>query len=178
MRRDATFRGLWAVHDFLESLRTLGGPAGIQRGTRVRTTSSTHFAAAMTLTVVLLSGLLELAEAAEYRPTFCGDIIMGYVPLGERVETEGWLWSFKDEIFLKPNQPSAMAPLTIDVGTLSAETVARIKAECTANYIATSAGCPAIVRGRHVLVVGKRGLLADEIRFNPINLERRTCRLR
>ena len=106
-------------------------------------------------------------EADEYRPTFCGDIIMGYVPLGERVETEGWLWSFKDEIFLKPNQPSAMAPLTIDMGTLSAETVARIKANCTANYIGTSAGCPAIVRGTHVLAVGRRGLLAEEIRFQP-----------
>jgi hypothetical protein len=133
----------------------------------VHTTSSTNFAAAMTLTVVLLSGLLELAEAAEYRPTFCGDIIKGYVPLGERVETEGLLWSFKDEIFLKPNQPSAMAPLTIDVDTLSAETVARIKANCAANCIGTSAGCPVIVRGTHVLAVGRRGLLAEEIRFQP-----------
>ena len=98
---------------------------------------------------------------------FLRDIIMGYVAVGERVETEGWLWSFKDEIFLKPNQPSAMAPLAIDVGTLSAETVARIKANCTANYIGTSAGCPAIVRGTHVLAVGRRGLLAEEIRFQP-----------
>jgi hypothetical protein len=127
------------------------------------TTSSAHFAAATTL-IMLSSGLLELAEAAEYKPTFCGDIIMGYVPLGQRLETEGWLWSFEDEIFLKPNQPSAMPPLAIDVGSLSGETVARIKADCTANYIGTSAGCPATVRGR---VIGKREFLAEEIRFQP-----------
>jgi hypothetical protein len=129
--------------------------------------TSSHFAAALTLMVVLLSGLLEFAGAAEYRPIFCGDIIMGYVPLGERLETEGWLWSFEDKIFLKPNQPSAMAPLTIDVGKLSGETVARIKVDCTANDIGTSAGCAAVVRGRYVLVVGKRGLVAEEIRFQP-----------
>jgi hypothetical protein len=90
VRRAATFRGLWAVQDFPQWLRTLGGQAGIQRGTRMRRTSSTHFAAAMTVTVLLLSGLLELAKAAEYRPTFCGDIIMGYVPLGERVRKVGY----------------------------------------------------------------------------------------
>ncbi len=120
-----------------------------------------------TLTLLLSWSPIELTEAAEYRPAFCGDIIMGYRAVGERLETQGWLWSFEDRIFLKPNQPSAMAPLLIDPGTVSAETITRIKADCAANYIGTSAGCRIIVRGKHVLLEGKRGLLADEIQFQP-----------
>ncbi len=104
-------------------------------------------------------------EAAPYRPAHCSDIILGYVALGEAVETQGWLTSVKDGIFLKPNQPSAMAPLLVNVSALSGETNVRIKAECAADDFATGGGCHVIARGKVTLVGERHGLSADEIQI-------------
>ena len=59
---------------------------------------------------------LSVAQPSEYRKTHSGDIISGYVPEGEAVETSGYLWFSEMDAFLNVARPSARAPLLIDVG--------------------------------------------------------------
>jgi len=98
---------------------------------------------------------------AAYRKVYCGDIIQGYVPLGQSIETSGHIWYLPTGVFLLPNLISAQNPLVIDVSAMPAENRTRLLT-CRASALYVG-GCDTLIWGDTGLVDGRRGIFAHEI---------------
>ena len=97
--------------------------------------------------------LITRAQPGEYRKVHSGDIVPGYVPDGQLIETDGYLWVSATGVFLNVDPISARPPLFVDASGVPLEMLAKIRAACTAERPSLSGGCRVVVRGR----VGNRG---------------------
>ena len=84
---------------------------------------------ALTFITALVVGTALQAEPLTYKPIGSNDARR--LAEGERVETRGHLWVSLSGVFLNFNQPSAQVPTGIDITNVAAETVRRLKAECS-----------------------------------------------
>jgi hypothetical protein len=110
----------------------------------------------------------ERPKMDQYRRVYAGDLVSGDVRSGEKIETVGYLGVRRGEVLLKPNLPSAQAPLPIDVSRLSSEAVRQIGVSCTAeNEALTIGGCMAHIHGQVTPVNNRPGLIADTIVVIP-----------
>jgi hypothetical protein len=125
-----------------------------------------HAAAGSVFLLVLAAGAAPQAQQPTYERFSSGEIIQGYVPDGEWVETSGHFWISPSGIFLNFNLPSAMAPLLIDVANVAPDSVSQLRAECSASR-QFDGGCPAVVRGQVGLVGNRKGIMAREIEILP-----------
>jgi hypothetical protein len=114
----------------------------------------------------LIVGAASQVRAQVHKDVGSNDIILGYVPDGEWVETTGHAWQSPDGVFLNVNRPSAMVPLRIDIANVAPDSVARFKAECSAPR-QFEGGCDAVVRGQVTTVRGGKGILARELHIGP-----------
>ena len=113
----------------------------------------TKISAALALFVFGLALNLPLgAQPGEYKKVYSGDILPGYVPEGQLVETDGYLWVTSTGVLLNVDPISARWPLFVDVAGVPPDMLAKVKAACTSERPSLTAGCRAVVRGR----VGKR----------------------
>jgi hypothetical protein len=112
-----------------------------------------------------------VAQPAEHKKVYSGDILAGYVPVGQLIESEGYLWVSSTDVLFNAAVMSAQAPLIIDVAGVPPDMLAKVKAACTTERPSVTAGCQAVVRGR----VGKiriddyehAGIFATFIAFQP-----------
>jgi hypothetical protein len=118
----------------------------------------------LTCILVLVAGSALQAHAQVYQRVGSNDIILGYVPDGEWVETAGHAWQSPDGVFLSVNRASAMVPLRIDTANLASDNVGRLKAECSAPR-QFDGGCDVIVRGQVKRVGSERSVVAREIQI-------------
>jgi hypothetical protein len=125
-----------------------------------------HAAAGFAFVLALAAGPALHAQQPAYKQVSSGEIIQGYVPDGEWVETNGHFWLSPGGIFLNFNLPSAMVPLRIDVANVSPDSVSRLKAECSAPR-QFDGGCNAVVRGQVGMVGNRKGIMAREIEILP-----------
>ena len=58
--------------------------------------------------------LITRAQPGEYRKVYSGDIVPGYVPDGQLIETDGYLWVSATGVFLNIDPISARPPLFVD----------------------------------------------------------------
>ncbi len=114
------------------------------------------------LVLSLATGPALQAQEPAYKRISSNEIIQGYVPDGEWVETSGHLWVSPHGVFLNFNRPSAMVPLRIDVTNVAPDSASRLKAECSAPR-QFDGGCNALVRGRVGAVGDRKGIVAREI---------------
>ena len=111
---------------------------------------------------IVTMGSRSFAQSGEYRLVYVGDIIMGYVPDGELIETSGHIWFRESGALLNVSAPSAHVPLRVDVSAVPVDQ--RTKwAACFASGQGFGGGCQAVVRGRTAVVEGRRGVFAREI---------------
>jgi len=94
------------------------------------------------------------AQDVEHKKVNARDILPGYVPDGQLIETQGYLWVSATGVFFNVNAVSAMAPLVIDVTEVPADILAKVKSDCASEQPRLTGGCQAVVRGR----VGKMRL--------------------
>jgi hypothetical protein len=118
------------------------------------------------MVLALVAGSASQAPAQVYKRTGSNEIIQGYVPDGEWVETTGHAWQSPHGVFLNFNLPSAMVPLRIDIANVAPDSVARLKAECSAPR-QFDGGCDAVVRGQVTTIGGRKGIVAREIQIRP-----------
>jgi hypothetical protein len=118
------------------------------------------------IVLALVAGSASQAPAQVYKGVGSNDIILGYVPDGEWVETTGHAWQSPDGVFLNFNRASAMVPLRIDIANVAPDSIARLKAECSAPR-QFDGGCNAVVRGQVTTVGGGKGIMAREIQIRP-----------
>ena len=97
--------------------------------------------------------LITRAQPNEYQKVYSGDILPGYVPVGQLIETDGYLWVASTGVFLNVDPISARPPLFVDVSGVPLDMLAKVRTACTAERPSLSGGCRAVVRGR----VGNRG---------------------
>jgi hypothetical protein len=98
--------------------------------------------------VSLLSPSL-VAQPAEHKKASTGDILYGDVPVGQLIESKGYLWVTSTDVLFKPHPASAQAPLFIDMAGVPPDMFAKVKAACTTEHFSMTAGCQAVVvRGR------------------------------
>ena len=122
--------------------------------------------AAPVIVLALVAGATLQVRAQVHKKVGSNDIILGYVPEGEWVETTGHAWHSASGVFLNFNRPSASVPLRIDIANVAPDSVARFKAECSAPR-QFDGGCDAIVRGQVTKVGGEKGIAAREIQIRP-----------
>lgn len=93
-----------------------------------------------------------LAQPSEYEKVYSGDIFPGYVPDGQWIETDGYLWVSSTGVFLNVDPISARPELFVDVAGVPPDMLAKVTTACASERPSLTAGCRAVVRGR----VGKR----------------------
>jgi hypothetical protein len=141
---------------------------------RRRVTIMQRKAGAAAFALVLLGAVLGsplAAQIVEYKKVYSGDILPGYVPEGQLIETEGYLWVSSNGVFFNVAALSARWPLIIDVTEVPADMLAKVKSGCASERPSFTSGCQAVVRGR----VGKirdgggdrRGIFATSIAPQP-----------
>ncbi len=116
--------------------------------------------------LALVAGSASQAPAQVYMEAGSNNIIQGYVPDGEWVETTGYAWQSPAGVFLNFNRLSAMAPLRIDIANVAPDSVARFKAECSTPR-QFDGGCEAVIRGQVTTEGGRKGIAAREIQIRP-----------
>ena len=92
--------------------------------------------------------LITRAQPNEYQKVYSGDILPGYVPDGQLIETDGYLWVASTGVFLNVDPISARPPLFVDVSGVPLDMLAKVRTACTAERPSLSVGCRAVVRGR------------------------------
>jgi hypothetical protein len=88
------------------------------------------------------------AQSSEYKKVYSGDILPGYVKVGELIETDGYLWVSSTGVFLNVAPMSARLPLFVDVSGLPVDMLAKVRSVCTSESPSMTGGCLAVVRGR------------------------------
>lgn len=96
-----------------------------------------------------------------YRDVYLGDIILGYVPSGERIETTGDLRWTGSQLLLGVSPASAMVPLVVNVSALPAEQIETLHQRCAAAR--GRPGCTIKIRAQVGTVEDGRGLIAHAI---------------
>jgi hypothetical protein len=89
-----------------------------------------------------------VAQPVEHKKVYSGDILPGYVPEGQLIETEGFLWVSSRGVQLNVDPVSARAPLIVDVAGVPPDMLAKVKATCATEQPSLTSGCRAVVRGR------------------------------
>ena len=127
--------------------------------------STSKFGALAAATTSLLASFAPSAASAEtiYRRVHAGDIIMGYVPAGEPIETSGYFWFSDGAAFLNVARPSAHVPLMVDVTRLPPQKKAKAQSACASTTGLNGGGCQLTIRGVTAMVSGRRAVLASDI---------------
>lgn len=98
-----------------------------------------------------------------YQRVYSGDIIMGYVPAGQSIETSGYLWFSDAGVFLNVGRASAHVPLIVDVSRLPPAQRVQIQIACSAAAAGRSGGCDVTIRGHTATVGSRHAVLAEDI---------------
>lgn len=107
------------------------------------------------------------AQSPIYRPVDSADLLGGYIPNGEWVETAGHAWFSDKGIFFNFNQPSARVPIRVDVANVDPENIRRLKSEC-GSPDQFSGGCRVRIRGQTGMLGDHRqGILARDVEVIP-----------
>jgi hypothetical protein len=125
-----------------------------------------HVVSASVIVLALVAGSTSQAPAQAYKAVGSNDVILGHVTDGEWVETTGHVWQSPDGVFLNFSRASAMVPLRIHIADVASDSVARLKAECSAPR-QFAGGCDAVVRGQVTAVGGQKGIAAREVEIGP-----------
>ena len=88
------------------------------------------------------------AQPTEYKKVYSGDILPGYVPDGQLIETEGYLWVSPTGVFLNVAPMSARPELFVDVDGVPLDMFAKVRMACTSEGPSLTGGCRVLVRGR------------------------------
>ena len=107
------------------------------------------------------------AQSAIYRPIESADLLGGYIPNGESVETTGHAWFSDKGIFFNFNRPSARVPMGIDVANVDPENIRRLQPEC-GSPDQFRGGCWVRIRGQTGMLGDHRqGILARDVQVIP-----------
>jgi hypothetical protein len=117
-------------------------------------------------------GLPLAAQPVEYKKVYSGDILPGYVPDGQLIETEGFLWVSSRGVQFNVDPVSARAPLIVDVAGVPPDMLAKVKAACTTERPSLTSGCRTVVRGRvskiRIDAYDRRAIFATFIAPEPL----------
>jgi len=106
------------------------------------------------------------AQPPIYRPVNSSDLLGGYIPNGEWIETAGHAWFSDKGVFFNVNQPSAHVPIRVYVANVDPENSRRLKSVCgSPNQF--SGGCRVTIRGQTGMLGDRQGLLARDVQVIP-----------
>jgi hypothetical protein len=106
------------------------------------------------------------AAAPVYRPVNSAELLGGYIPDGEWIETSGHVWFTDAGIFFNFNRVSARYPMRVDIGHADPIEVHRLRSECSSPG-QFEGGCWMVIRGQTGKVGDRRGIFAREMRIAP-----------
>ena len=141
---------------------------GVRLAARTMTSKSQFVLVVLVFLLTSKGFALELkAQSPTYRPVNSADLLGGYIPNGEWIETTGHVWFSDKGVFFNLNPTSARVSMLVDVANVDPGNIRRLKSTC-GSPDQFSGGCQVTIRGQ----VGRldtqhQGIRARDIQVIP-----------